>query len=169
MTLRQRNLFRNSLLQKPLREIESAEIKSKCYSTKDRWGRTVNYTMYHIALQLNSGEYFRLNQYDTRILKGKQKIVEYISKMLQQQQSSDSKQLTQINALEKEIATWQKTLRVSPDNAEAHYNLGLALYRHHQRKEAIAPLQRAKELFKIQGHSQKAAEVQNLLWQLGLE
>lgn len=77
--------------------------------------------------------------------------------------------LTKQEALEQEIAIWQKAICVNPNNAEAHYHLGMAFYRHHQRQEATESLQNAIHLFKTQGNSHKAAEVQNFLWQLGLE
>jgi hypothetical protein len=45
----------------------------------------------------------------------------------------------------------------------------MALYRQHQRKEAAANLQRARDIFQTQGNSQKADVIQDFLWQLGLE
>jgi hypothetical protein len=175
ITLKQRNIIlRTGVLKKTIGEIDSVKIESTDHSGTDRWGRRFNYHKYYIILILKSGEYFRLTQYDTLNLEGKQKIIEYISQYLQtfnrlERQLPQVEQLSPQQAIEKEIATWQEFIRLNPDNAEAHYQLGLALYRHHQHQEATASLQRARDIFKTQGNSQKADVVQGFLWQFGLE
>jgi tetratricopeptide (TPR) repeat protein len=80
-----------------------------------------------------------------------------------------NEELTQQSKLDKEVATWQEAIRLNPNNADAHYQLGLALYRQDKRKEASTHLQLAKELFNAEGNSQKANQVQGLLWEWGLE
>ena len=176
MTLKQRNyiFLRTEVIEKPIGEIGSLQIESTEHSATDRWGRRFNYHQYYIVLILKSGEYFRLTQYDTLNLESKQKIIDYISQYLRtfnklERQLPQVEQLPPQQAIEKEIANWQEFIRLNPDNAEAHYQLGLALYRHHQQKEATASLQRARDLFQTQGNSQKADVIQDFLWQLGLE
>lgn len=188
MTLRQRNFLVNNILQKTITNIHSINIESTQHSSiffYDRSasllgrGRTVNFSKYCILVVLNSGERYRLTGYDTRLLIGKQRMVDYITAYLQRsnklepnlqhQPSPEAEKLTPQQALDRQITTWQEFIRVNPDNAEAHYQLGLALYRHHQHQEAKASLQRARDLFKTQEDSHKADVVQDFLWQLGLE
>jgi hypothetical protein len=179
MSLKQRNfLLKTRVIQQPIRKIQSANIEATHHSFIDRWFRTVNFYKYYIVLVLKSGEHYRLTGYDTRLLKGKQRIVDYMAasfqrdnkleQNLQHQLSPEAEKLTQ-QALEEEITTWQEYIRINPDHAEAHYQLGLALYRHHQRQEAAANLQRARDIFTTQGNCHKASEVQNFLSQWGLD
>lgn len=55
--------------------------------------------------------------------------------------------------LEEEIAHWQATIHTNPKDAEAHKNLGIALWKQDQKankKEALAKLKKATDLFKAQ-------------------
>ncbi len=175
MTLKQRNtIFRTGVIAQPIREIETVKIESTYHSTKNKWGKTINFQKHYIVLTLKSGEHWRLTPYDTVILKGKQKIAEYISKYLESFHKLDSnlpeiEKLPLPQGIEKEIATWEEFIRVNPGHAEAYYQLGMALYRGDRRKEAAANLQRARDTFQTQGNSQKADVIQDFLWQLGLE
>ncbi|UIE40548.1 tetratricopeptide repeat protein [Leptodesmis sichuanensis A121] len=45
----------------------------------------------------------------------------------------------------------------------AHNNLGLALYEQGQREEAIAELKQARDLFKVQGKTQEATQIDQCL------
>jgi tetratricopeptide (TPR) repeat protein len=177
--LKQRNLLRHGVLETPLKEIDSAAIESEKHTKVNRLNQTITFNRYRIVLALKSGERFLLTWYDTEILQSKQKIIQYINKWiryfneLEEKEktkfSLKSKQSTPQQALEQEISMWRSAIGISPNNAEAHYHLGLALYRHHQRPEAIQNLQRARQLFQEEGNIQKAMEVQDFLWQSGLE
>jgi len=59
------------------------------------------------------------------------------------------------------IAHFQKALQVKPDNAEAHINLGNALYQNGRREEAIVHFQKALEI--TPGY---AEAMNNLAWVL---
>ncbi|HEY9650528.1 MAG TPA: tetratricopeptide repeat protein, partial [Coleofasciculaceae cyanobacterium] len=155
-------------------DIESATIESTVHSTVNRSFQTVTYKKYYLVLVLKSGERLRLTFYETVLLKNKEKVVRYISSLLAKTNHVGNstkvvERLAKQSSIEQEIATWQEAIRVSPDNAEAHYRLGLALYRHNQRQDATDSLERAKDLFKVQGNSKKADEIQSVLWELGLE
>jgi hypothetical protein len=179
ITLKQRDLLSPlGSLDLSLQEIASAAIESTLHSAINRYGKTFNYSKYYLVLVLQSGARIRLGWDGTVLLKSKQQVVNYISTILHQhhlanphrhQQQPELENVPQPSTLEQEIATWKTALLVNPNNAEAHYHLGLALYRHNQPKEATAHLELAKELFTARGDSKKADEVQILLWQFGLE
>lgn len=59
----------------------------------------------------------------------------------------------QWQTLEKEIAHWQAIVHTNPKDAEAHKNLGIALWKQDRKankKEALAKLKKATDLFKAQ-------------------
>ncbi|HEY9596290.1 MAG TPA: tetratricopeptide repeat protein [Cyanophyceae cyanobacterium] len=176
IVLQQRNFLSLSTgkLEWSIDDIESATIESTVHSTLNRSFQTVTYKKYYLVLVLKSGERLRLTFYETVLLKNKEKVVKYISSLLAKTNHAGNstkvvERLAKQSTIEQEIATWQEATRVSPDNAEAHYHLGLALYRHDQRQDATDSLERAKDLFKVQGNSKKADEIQSVLWELGLE
>ncbi|MBD2576249.1 tetratricopeptide repeat protein [Oscillatoria sp. FACHB-1406] len=169
LVLKQRNGWRKGTIEYSLIECDRALIETSHHTRMTRWLQTINYSEYSIVLLLKSGERIWLTTYETEMLKGKRRVVEYIAKQLKKLESSLPKESTNLQALEQEIAIWRDAIAVSPNNAEAHYHLGLAFYRHHQRPEASRSLQRAKALFQDAGNAQKATEVQDFLWQSGLE
>lgn len=82
ITLKQRNIFAQGVIELPLHEIEKALIKSNSsyFTVKNRFGKDVeiNNQTYWIVLVLYSGEHRRLTYYETSLFSSKQKIVDYI-------------------------------------------------------------------------------------------
>lgn len=82
ITLRQRNVFSQGVLELPLNEIKTVLIKSKTsdWMIKNRFGKDfeINNQVYWIVLVLYSGEHCPLTYYETSLFTNKQKIVDYI-------------------------------------------------------------------------------------------
>jgi hypothetical protein len=178
INLKQGNLIRYGVIHQSIDEIDSVTIETIKHSRLTKTLQYVYFNKYRLVLILKSGDRIPLTSYDTQILIGKEKVVEYIATLLKNphnyenfkpKPSPELEKLKHQAALEQEIVIWQEAIRTNPNNAEAHYHLGMAFYRHHQRQEATESLQRARDLFKTQGNSHKAAQVQDFLWQLGLD
>jgi hypothetical protein len=84
LTLKQRNSLSlpSGFIEHSIQEIDSATIETTSRSKLDRFWRTVGYNEYYLVLVLKSGERIRLTWHETVLLKGKQKVVDYISRIL---------------------------------------------------------------------------------------
>ncbi|MFM2061519.1 MAG: hypothetical protein RLZZ507_1189 [Cyanobacteriota bacterium] len=82
ITLKQRNIFAQGVIELPLNEIETVLINSHSSSltVKNRFGKNVEVDnqVYWIVLVLYSGEHRRLTYYETSLFSNKQKMVDYI-------------------------------------------------------------------------------------------
>ncbi|MGM3304377.1 hypothetical protein ACSQ6I_00045 [Anabaena sp. WFMT] len=82
ITLKQRNIFAQGVIELSLSEIETVKVNSRSSSltTKSRFGKKIqiNSQLYWITFILYSGEHHRLTYYDTTLFSNKQKIVDYI-------------------------------------------------------------------------------------------
>jgi hypothetical protein len=82
ITLKQRNVFSQGILELQLNEIENVLIKSKCsdWTIKNRFGKDfeISNQVYWIVVVLYSGEHRPLTYYETSLFSNKQKIVDYI-------------------------------------------------------------------------------------------
>ncbi len=61
------------------------------------------------------------------------------------------------------MAQWREAIRVNPEFAEAYANLGVTLTRQGQRREAVEILKKARDLFKAQGKSDQAEQIDRIL------
>jgi hypothetical protein len=136
-------------------------------------------TIYQVILLTKYGEQIPLTCYETDIFRSKRKLVEQISNLLEGSQRQpppapspappESPSQLQQQKRDREIEKWKQVINAEANNAEAHYQLGIALYRNKQRQEAGVSLKRARDLFAAGGNTQKAAQIQEYLWQSGLE
>ncbi|WP_016949314.1 hypothetical protein [Anabaena sp. PCC 7108] len=82
ITLQQRNIFSQGVIEIPLNEIETVLINScsSSFTTKTRFGKKIQIDnqLYWIVVVLHSGEHRRLTYYETSMFKSKQIIVDYI-------------------------------------------------------------------------------------------
>ncbi|MDP5017325.1 MAG: hypothetical protein NWQ43_08500 [Dolichospermum sp.] len=82
ITLQQRNLFSQGVLELSIDDIETALIKSRnsSFSLKNRFGKNIQIDnqFYWIVIVLNSGKSHRLTYYETTMFSCKQQIVDYI-------------------------------------------------------------------------------------------
>lgn len=82
ITLRQRNIFSQGVIELPLNEIETILIKSRSssFTTKARFGQKIQIDnqVYWIVVVLHSGEHRRLTYYETTMFNSKQNIVDYV-------------------------------------------------------------------------------------------
>jgi hypothetical protein len=82
ITLQQRNIFAQGVIELPLSDIETVLINSQSssFSTKARFGKKIQIDsqLYWIVFVLYSGEHCRLTYYETTLFSSKQKIVDYI-------------------------------------------------------------------------------------------
>ena len=58
---------------------------------------------------------------------------------------------------------YREAVRLDPQNARAHYQLGIALKARGRRDEAIAALQAAQTLYQQQGKSEEAKKAESAL------
>jgi tetratricopeptide (TPR) repeat protein len=61
------------------------------------------------------------------------------------------------------IAAYRDAIRIEPEFAEAHANLGIILYQKGQQQEAQMVLTNARDLFELQGNTQSANRVEQIL------
>lgn len=73
------------------------------------------------------------------------------------------------NNLAKAISMWEEAIRINPNYAEAHHNLGVALASQVKVEEAIATLKQASGLYRAQGNTQKADEIEQVLRNVGVQ
>lgn len=180
-------IFQKSFVKIPLIEIASVELKTiqiqyqwltlslfNMSNIKFQWHNsnpvaavlgffTGKIILYQIALISQVGNEIPITCYETDVFRSKRKLVEQIAALL----DSPSSQPQQKR--DRAIAQWKRAIEIDNNNAEAHYQLGLALYRHKQRQEASIHLKRSRDLLAMQGDENKSARVQEELWQMGLE
>lgn len=135
--------------------------------------------LYQVYFVTNRIQKISLTCYETDVLRSKRKLLDRISSLLdkyhRQSQSirtpsaTSSSPSTQSQNREKEIEKWQLAIAEDANNAEAHYRLGLALYRNKQQQEASFHLKQARDLYAQQNNNNKATEIQAYLWQSGLD
>jgi predicted Zn-dependent protease len=73
--------------------------------------------------------------------------------------------LMQLDLPEEAIAQFREVIRLSPKNVDAHLRLGNVLIKLGSLEEAIAALKTARDLYKAQGNSHKADQIEQLLSQ----
>jgi superkiller protein 3 len=73
------------------------------------------------------------------------------------------------NDLTRAMMMWNEAIRLKPNYAEAHHNMGVALATQGKLEEAIANLQKASELYKSQGKTQKADQIDQALQKIGVK
>jgi hypothetical protein len=82
ITLGQRNIFSQGVIEVPLNEIETVLINSRSssFTTKARFGKKIQIDnqVYWIVVVLHSGEHRRLTYYETTMFESKQNMVDYI-------------------------------------------------------------------------------------------
>ncbi|MBK1986390.1 hypothetical protein A0J48_002295 [Sphaerospermopsis aphanizomenoides BCCUSP55] len=82
ITIRQKNIFSQGVMEIPLHEIETALIKSSSssFTTKTSFGKKIQIDsqLYWIVIILNSGEHCRLTYYETSLFSSKQQMIDYI-------------------------------------------------------------------------------------------
>jgi tetratricopeptide (TPR) repeat protein len=71
------------------------------------------------------------------------------------------------NDLTRAISMWEEAIRLNPNYAEAHHNLGVALASQGKLEDAIATLKQASQLYKTQGKTQKADQIDQALRKIG--
>ncbi len=71
--------------------------------------------------------------------------------------------LMQLDLPEEAIAQFREVIRLSPKNVDAHLRLGNVLSKLDLLEEAIAALKTARDLYKAQGNTQKADQIEQLL------
>jgi len=74
--------------------------------------------------------------------------------------------LTRQNQPEEAIVAYREAIRRQPNDASAYYNLGVILYYQDQLKDAVRPLKRARDLYRVQGNIDKAEQVDQLIEQI---
>ncbi|MFB2974436.1 tetratricopeptide repeat protein [Aerosakkonema sp. BLCC-F183] len=65
------------------------------------------------------------------------------------------------------IAQWREAIRIQPEFAEAYANLGLIFSRSGQRREALEAFKRARDLFKSQGKTDRAEQIDRIIQRVG--
>jgi hypothetical protein len=85
ISLQQKNIFSQGVLELSLNEIETVLVKSRSSSLliKNRFGKNIpiDSQVYWLVLVLYSGEYRRLTYYETALYTNKQKIADYIIRL----------------------------------------------------------------------------------------
>ena len=91
IVLQQRNFLSLSTgnLEWSIEDIDSVTIESTVHLTMNRFFQTVTYKKYYLVLISKSGTRLRLTFYGTVLLKNKEKVVEYISKLLTRTTNSE--------------------------------------------------------------------------------
>ncbi|WP_226582850.1 tetratricopeptide repeat protein [Microseira wollei] len=74
--------------------------------------------------------------------------------------------LARLGERQQAMAQWREAIRVNPEFAEAYANLGVTLTRQGQRREAVEILKKARDLFKAQGKSDQAEQIDRILQRL---
>ena len=69
----------------------------------------------------------------------------------------------QQDKLEEAIAQFREVIRRAPKNVDAYLRLGNALVKQDKLAEAIASVEKARDLFKAQRNPQKANQIDQLL------
>ncbi|MBD2462949.1 hypothetical protein H6G89_18070 [Oscillatoria sp. FACHB-1407] len=170
--LNHQSLARTKAITHPLEQIERVRLSKHKARSK---GKTTY--QYRVVLVLKSYEVLPLTLIYTPHLKSQERLLEEIMAFLATVQPQDSlvadlmSHLPNPSALkeQKAIAQLQAVAKHHPDDADAHYRLGMALYRNQQPQAASESLNRAKVLFAAQNNSQKVMEVQEVLWDLQLD
>lgn len=188
-------IYQKSLIKIPLKEINSAELRTiqiqyqwftlnpfDLSNIKFKWHNsnpvaavlgffTGQIVLYRLVLISQIGNEIPITCYETDVFKSKRKLVEQITVFLDtaQPQSQNIVALEPQEKINRAIAQWKLAIETDKNNAEAHYQFGLALYRNKQRQEASLHLKQARDLFTAQGNEKKSARVQEELWQMGLE
>lgn len=73
--------------------------------------------------------------------------------------------LEQGNDLEAIVAYW-RVIQLAPQNPEAYFNLGVALEKRDRIPEAIAAIEKARELYLRQGKQEQTQQAESLLRKL---
>jgi Flp pilus assembly protein TadD len=73
--------------------------------------------------------------------------------------------LEQENFLEA-IVAYRRLTELTPEDAKAYYNLGIALKKRDRTDEAIAALKKARELYQRQGKKEGTQQAESLLQEL---
>ena len=68
--------------------------------------------------------------------------------------------------LEDAIASYQTAIRINPNLAEAHYNLGLVFKKQDRKLDAIAQFQKARPLYQQKGDTKTVADIDRLIQEL---
>ncbi|MDX2216164.1 MAG: tetratricopeptide repeat protein [Oculatellaceae cyanobacterium bins.114] len=167
-------LFHTQTVTCPLDEIERARLSK---STSRSKGKTVHES--RIVLVLKSDKLLPLTSSYMANHKSQQHLLEQILVFLASAQthSSSPSEVDLISHLpspsllreQKAIAQLKAIAQHNPNDADAHYRLGMALYRSKQAQAASESLNTAKALFTAQNNAQKVMEVQEILWDLQLE
>lgn len=77
--------------------------------------------------------------------------------------------LMQLDLPEEASAQFREVIRLSPKNLDAHLRLGNVLIKQGKLEEAISSLKTVRDLFKQQGNTQKADQIDQLLQQTGAQ
>lgn len=169
MILKQQRLLKTKLIERSIEAILGITLE---VMTGD------NGELYRVSIMLDSGKCVPLTSAYTSDLQGNRKTAENIATFLnvfnyglgELKIPASSEDLTEISkAWQKamhlkaaenlsqnpqvEIAHWQASIRLNPNDAEAYRNLGMALYiqdKKGNKKEALANLRKSYELFKAQ-------------------
>ncbi|HBK64935.1 MAG TPA: Tfp pilus assembly protein PilF, partial [Cyanobacteria bacterium UBA11166] len=64
------------------------------------------------------------------------------------------------------IVAYRRLTEIAPQDPKAYYNLGLALKGRDRTTEAIAAIEKARDLYKRQGNSQGVRQAESLLREL---
>ena len=64
------------------------------------------------------------------------------------------------------IASYQTAIRINPNYANAHFNLGLVLKKQGKKLDAIAQFQKARPLYQQKGDTKEVADIDRLIQEL---
>ena len=64
------------------------------------------------------------------------------------------------------IASDQTAIRINPNYAQAHFNLGLAFMEQGKKSDAIAQFQKARSLYQQKGNNKRVADIDRLIQEL---
>ncbi len=75
----------------------------------------------------------------------------------------------QLDLPKEAIEQFREVIRLSPKNVDAHLRLGNVLVKQGKLEEAMAALKTTGDLYKAQGNSQKADQIEQLLQEVGAQ
>ena len=64
------------------------------------------------------------------------------------------------------IASYKTAIRIDPNYADAHFNLGLVFGKQGKKSDAIAQFQKARSLYQQKGNNKRVADIDRLIQEL---
>lgn len=172
LSIQRRSLTNTETITHPLHTVVGTEVETRTRTNK---GKTT--TVGRVLLMLKSGDRIPVSENYSSNLALQNTTADTIRTYLNDTtvQVSETSGMHVTNDWNPEtdpaaaIAHWRHKIHADPLDADAHFRLGMALYKQHQSQEAATMLKQARDLFERQDQPQRVIQVQDLLWRLQLE